>query len=114
PATLAAQADVVVVGTFERWTENPSGMACRVERVVSGSVADSELTVVVRAPMDLRLGRALLFLKARPDSLWDLLSDDASCYFLDRDRVAHSKSSLEQVLAEMTAAHAQHKKAGQR
>jgi len=94
------------VGSFERFTEHISGMVCRVEKVVSGTLPDSEVTVVFHTPNDLRLGRALLFLKARPDRAWDLLNDDASCYYLDRDRVAHSEFSLAKVLERVAAAHA--------
>jgi hypothetical protein len=106
PESLAVRADLAVVGTLERYTDNRLGILCHVERVVSGTPSSSELTVVTQTPGDLRLGKALLLLKRRPDSTWEPLNDGAGCYFLDEDRFAHLTVPTETLLTRVAAAHA--------
>jgi len=114
PESLAVRADVAVVGTFERFTVNPPGMACHVERVVSGMLSSSEITVVMQTPSDMRLGEALLLLERRPDSTWRPLDDGAGCYYLDQERLAHLEVPAETLFARVAAAHARRSGMGQR
>jgi hypothetical protein len=106
PDSLAAQADIVIVGSLGRHTSHAPSVTCRVERVVSGTMTDSTLTVVTERRMDLHEGRALLMLKAEPDGTWRVLNDGAGCYFLDRDRTAHYATSPEAVFARLADARA--------
>jgi len=103
PVALAARADAVVVGSIERFVN--VGAVCHVDSVLSGTVTGSEITLVNQVAGDVRLGKALLLLRARPDSTWELLNDGASCYYLDQKRVAHSTAPLESVFRQVTAAH---------
>jgi hypothetical protein len=103
PVALAARADAVVVGSIERFVN--VGAVCHVDSVLSGTVTGSEITLVNQVPGDIRLGKALLLLRARPDSTWELLNDGASCYYLDQERVAHSTAPLESVFRQVAAAH---------
>jgi hypothetical protein len=104
PESLAVRADLVVVGNLERFTDH--GVICHVERVVAGTSSTSELIVVPRTPGDLRLGKALLFLGRRPDSMWEPLDDSAGCFYLDQDRVAHLTVPTETLLTRVAIAHA--------
>jgi hypothetical protein len=106
PDSMAARADLAAVCSLDRFTDNPPGMIGHVERVLFGTLTDSVLCVVTTTPSDLRRGRALLLLKERPDSTWEVLDDGAGSYYLYHDRVAHSPAPLEAVFNRLTAAHA--------
>jgi hypothetical protein len=110
PDSLAARADLAVVCSLDRLTDDPPGIICLVERVVFGTPTDSVLTVVTQTPGDLGRGEALLLLAARPDSKWEVLDDGAGCYYLYHDRVAHSPAPLEAVFSRVAAAHARRTK----
>ena len=104
--SLAAQADLAVVGSLVRFLHDPSRMICRLERVLSGATTDSTLTVSSQTLMDLHRGRALLLLAADSLGTWKVLHDGAGCYYLDHDRVARFVAPAETVFARVTAAHA--------
>ncbi len=106
PDSLAARADLVVVGSLGRHTRNSPGVACRVERVIAGTPPDSALTVVTATRHDLHPGRALLLLAARSDGTWKVLHDGAGCFYFNVDRLAHSTAPPETVFARIATAHA--------
>ncbi len=104
--SLAAHADLAVVGSLDRFIDNPPGMICRVDRVVFGTARDSVLTVVTQNPGVFRRGSALLLLSARSDSTWAVLNDGAGCCYLDQERVARSTAPFETLVARVAAARA--------
>lgn len=106
PDSLAAHADLVVVGMLGRLRHDPPARPCRVERIISGAFADTVLDVTTENPHDLRRGRALLLLVAGPGGSWQVLNNGAGCYYLDLDRVAHSDAHPETVFARIAASHA--------
>ena len=106
PESLAARSDLIVLGSLDRFADNPTGMTCRVERVISGTSVDSVLTVVTDTPHDLRRGKALLLLTANSDGSWKVVGDGAGCYYLYLDRIAHCAAPPEMVFTRIAASRA--------
>ncbi|MEQ1833227.1 MAG: hypothetical protein ABL977_09250, partial [Candidatus Eisenbacteria bacterium] len=72
PESLAVRAELAVIGSLE-FPEDGPGMTCHIDRILFGRPPDSVLNVVSEHSGDFRRGRALLLLRARRDSTWELL-----------------------------------------